>query len=50
MISLYDKYLNPHEIINKKNSSYFVKGLYAYYHYLHDNIKDKNWGCAYRSL
>lgn len=27
-----------------------VKGDYLYYHYLQDNINDKGWGCAYRSL
>lgn len=27
-----------------------VKGKYAYYHYCQNNMDDKGWGCAYRSL
>lgn len=27
-----------------------VQGNYLYYHYMHDNINDSGWGCAYRSL
>ncbi|KAF0695455.1 Aste57867_13743 [Aphanomyces stellatus] len=27
-----------------------VQGDYAYYHYMQQNVHDKGWGCAYRSL
>eukprot|EP00727_Mastigamoeba_balamuthi_P013708 m51a1_g8960 putative ufm1-specific protease 2 (540) ;mRNA; r:1057286-1059300 len=29
---------------------YLVQGSYDYYHYTQDNIDDKGWGCAYRSM
>lgn len=29
---------------------YLVQGNYYYYHYLQQNMQDKGWGCAYRSL
>eukprot|EP01041_Mallomonas_annulata_P006409 gene6409-12960_t len=29
---------------------WLVQGDYTYYHYLQDQINDKGWGCAYRSL
>ncbi len=28
----------------------FVSGPYQYYHYMMQNVNDKGWGCAYRSL
>lgn len=27
-----------------------VDGLYGYYHYMQQGMRDKGWGCAYRSL
>lgn len=27
-----------------------VDGLYGYFHYLQQGVRDKGWGCAYRSL
>ncbi|XP_075159444.1 UFM1 specific peptidase 2 [Haematobia irritans] len=29
---------------------YLVQGNYHYYHYLQQQMQDKGWGCAYRSL
>ncbi|BFF96419.1 probable Ufm1-specific protease 2 [Drosophila madeirensis] len=29
---------------------YLVNGNYHYYHYLQQQVQDKGWGCAYRSL
>uniref|UniRef100_A0A240SWY2 Probable Ufm1-specific protease 2 n=1 Tax=Glossina morsitans morsitans TaxID=37546 RepID=A0A240SWY2_GLOMM len=46
--------INTH--VNVKSSGvtegkqYLVKGNYYYYHYLQQQIQDKGWGCAYRSL
>lgn len=31
-------------------TQYLVKGSYEYYHYMQQDINDKGWGCAYRSL
>ncbi|XP_053953272.1 probable Ufm1-specific protease 2 [Anastrepha ludens] len=40
--------LRPSGIIDGKQ--YLVQGNYHYYHYLQQQIQDKGWGCAYRSL
>lgn len=48
--------LNVHEGITSSTSRIqggiqsLVNGFYGYYHYMQQNINDKGWGCAYRSL
>lgn len=54
------KLVNPHADCGPKpgwwkgepedTKTAFVRGVYEYFHYMQDNIDDKNWGCAYRSL
>ena len=34
----------------KDGKLYLVQGNYHYYHYLQQQMQDKGWGCAYRSL
>jgi hypothetical protein len=36
--------------IPQYSKQFTVKGDYEYYHYGQDNMNDKGWGCAYRSL
>ncbi|KAG9412478.1 Ufm1-specific protease 2 [Aphanomyces cochlioides] len=38
----------PRSSIHGKQS--LVQGAYGYFHYMQQNINDKGWGCAYRSL
>ncbi|CAH8870323.1 unnamed protein product [Trichobilharzia szidati] len=48
-----DLLVSPHEVVKHSpnlGTTYLVNGRYTYKHYLQDDIDDKNWGCAYRSL
>ncbi|KAF1328450.1 hypothetical protein FI667_g6861, partial [Globisporangium splendens] len=49
-----DVLVNVHEGIPSSGVSqgkqYLVDGFYGYYHYMQQNMNDKGWGCAYRSL
>ncbi|EDV97348.1 probable Ufm1-specific protease 2 [Drosophila grimshawi] len=40
--------VRPSGVIDGKE--YLVNGNYHYYHYLQQQMQDKGWGCAYRSL
>ncbi|XP_068148526.1 probable Ufm1-specific protease 2 [Drosophila tropicalis] len=40
--------LRPSGVADGKE--YLVNGNYHYYHYLQQQVQDKGWGCAYRSL
>lgn len=49
-----DVLFNVHEGIPPsgvpQGTQYLVEGFYGYYHYMQQNMNDKGWGCAYRSL
>lgn len=47
---LVNVHCNIKKDIPQYSKQFTVKGDYEYYHYLQDNINDKGWGCAYRSL
>ncbi|ALC44715.1 CG16979 [Drosophila busckii] len=40
--------VRPSGVVDGKE--YLVNGNYHYYHYLQQQVQDKGWGCAYRSL
>jgi hypothetical protein len=49
------KLMNVHLGLLKQTQSdvgdkYAISGDYVYFHYSHDGIDDRGWGCAYRSL
>uniref|UniRef100_A0A0K8TZQ5 Probable Ufm1-specific protease 2 n=1 Tax=Bactrocera latifrons TaxID=174628 RepID=A0A0K8TZQ5_BACLA len=56
----YDELSNPSPLVNTHiglrpsgitdGRQYLVQGNYHYYHYLQQEMQDKGWGCAYRSL
>lgn len=49
-----DVLINVHEGIPNSHvtqgQQYLVDGFYGYYHYMQQQVNDKGWGCAYRSL
>lgn len=49
-----DVLINVHEGIPNSHvtqgQQYLVEGFYGYYHYMQQQVNDKGWGCAYRSL
>uniref|UniRef100_K3WTA6 Peptidase C78, ubiquitin fold modifier-specific peptidase 1/ 2 n=1 Tax=Globisporangium ultimum (strain ATCC 200006 / CBS 805.95 / DAOM BR144) TaxID=431595 RepID=K3WTA6_GLOUD len=54
VLSDLDVLVNVHEGIPPsgvpQGKQYLVDGFYGYYHYMQQNMNDKGWGCAYRSL
>lgn len=41
---------NPHCAMQPKEPSWLISGDILYFHYGHQKVNDKGWGCAYRSL
>lgn len=41
---------NPHKAMPIVEPSWLISGNILYFHYGHQGLNDKGWGCAYRSL
>ncbi|DBA01922.1 TPA: hypothetical protein N0F65_005111 [Lagenidium giganteum] len=54
MLEELDVLINVHEGLPPsgvpQGKQYLVAGFYGYYHYMQQQMNDKGWGCAYRSL
>lgn len=50
MIFIHSVLCNPHITMSRVNPSWLISGNILYFHYGHQGLNDKGWGCAYRSL